>query len=441
MSSKAQEEMVSAPAPTNLRRAERLTRLLVLLFAFSMAFMQPPLRLLGFYSVPSDFIFLALAAIWALLVMQRQTPLVLDRGYYFIGAYFLAMLASAAARDVPLASATKLLTQLYLVSIPLLVCNLVRDETMLRHAVRWWLAGAAVVAAVGVASLILFAANPDHHLLDYTRFHFGTLPNGHYPRLRLTFLIANLACNYLTVSLMLLLAAGRLGWVSKISFLLLIGGILVAAASTISPGLGGIALAGGLWIWLVLRDSRGSIARLFLASGIVAALLFVAAMAVTPILHPTAPFLIHVPGLEAPLAPAGRLMIWIDAANNFLEEPLLGRGIGSDAVMVRYQDPSGNLQRLTDAHNMFLSIAVQCGVVGLAALFGLIGHIVRRTVPLRLPGNNNAGVLRVAIGLGLLNGLVYQGLGGSFEDARHLWFAVGLLFACDSIERSAARAS
>ena len=59
-----------------------------------------------------------------------------------------------------------------------------------------------------------------------------------------------------------------------------------------------------------------------------------------------------------------------------------------------------------------------------------------RTGSLRL-SSDPAGVVRLAAGLGLLNGLVYQGLGGSFEDARHLWFLFGLLLASSRIERAA----
>jgi O-antigen ligase len=87
---------------------------------------------------------------------------------------------------------------------------------------------------------------------------------------------------------------------------------------------------------------------------IAAALLFVAAMAVTPILHPTAPFLITVPGTDLTLAPAGRLLTWLDALRNFAANPLLGRGIGVGAVDVHFSDPSGNWQSLTDAHNTYL---------------------------------------------------------------------------------------
>jgi len=157
---------------------------------------------------------------------------------------------------------------------------------------------------------------------------------------------------------------------------------------------------------------------------------------VTPILHPTAPYLIHVPLLDLTLAPSGRLMIWTEAVQNFLAHPLTGRGIGIDPVKVHYMDPSHQLETSTDAHNAFLSIAVQCGIIGLAAFLLLAGHIGKRTLPLRL-SEGNPGTMRVGLGIGLLTGLLYEGLGGSFEDSRHLWVAFGLLLASNRISRRA----
>jgi hypothetical protein len=159
----------------------------------------------------------------------------------------------------------------------------------------------------------LFAVAPDRPLLDLTRYHFGTLPPGDYPRRRLTFLNANLASNYLTVSLALAFAARRNRWLGPTPFALLIGGILLAAALTISPGLAGIALMLGLWWWLASRDR----ALLVLDGTAVAGLARVAALALTPILHPTAPYLIHPPLLDLTLAPSGRLMTWTSALATF----------------------------------------------------------------------------------------------------------------------------
>lgn len=420
-------------------RFETVTRAslpkLLLLYIFCLPFMRPDVPLLGYSAVPADFLFVPLAAVFALLIALRRMSVAIDRAYMFIAAYLMAMLGSAISADVPLASAYKLLTQVYLLSLPVLVCSLVRDEQSLRSTILWWLGGAALVACVAVVSLALFAFDPEHAVLRYTRYHFGTLPPGDYPRLQLTFLNANLACNYLAVSLTLLLAARKNGWVAKWPFVLLMSGMLLAAAVTISPGLGGIALALGIWLWLLMRSHQPGVARLFLTAGVIAASLALVAMSVTPIIHSTAPFVIHLPLLDIPLAPSGRLLVWIDAFRNIAADPFLGRGIGSDAVLVRYLDPTGNLQKLTDAHNMFLNIAVQCGIIGLAALVSMIAHAFCRTLPLRLP-QSPAGVIRLGAGLGLLNGLVYQGLGGSFEDARHLWLAFGLLLASDRIEKA-----
>jgi O-antigen ligase len=132
-------------------------------------------------------------------------------------------------------------------------------------------------------------------------------------------------------------------------------------------------------------------------------------------------------------------MIWTDALRNFAAHPLTGRGIGIDPVMVKYLDPSGELETSTDAHNAFLSIAVQCGAIGLIALLLLVWHIATRVFPLRIDAGAPA-VIRTGVGLGLLIGFVYEGLGGSFEDARHLWVAFGLLLASDRLSE-ATRAS
>ena len=413
----------------------RLAQGLLLLLIFSLAFMQPAIRLFGLQAVATDLLFLGLVLASLVAIAARGVRFVWHPGYWFIALYFAAMLASLSVSEKPGASLVKLATQIYLLSLPVLAATLIRDRAELRRAIRWWLAGTAVVVLVGALTLAIFPVDRDNPLLRYTLFHFGTLPPGDYPRVRLTFLNANLLCNYLTASLLLLLLARRVGWVSRAIFALLLPGILICAVFTISPGLGGIALAAGVWLWLLLRGTRPNAGRVALAAGLVAALLFIPAMAFTPILHPTAPFLVQVPFVDLTLAPAGRLMIWMDAIRNFAADPLLGRGIGADAVLVRYQDPGGNLQKLTDAHNMFLNIGVQCGIVGVAALCALIVFAWRRTLPFRLmDGNRN--LLRLGIGFAFLNCLVYQGLGGSFEDARHIWLLFGLLLAADRIERA-----
>ena len=125
------------------------------------------------------------------------------------------------------------------------------------------------------------------------------------------------------------------------------------------------------------------------------------------------------------------MMTWTDACHRFLDNPLIGTGIGSDAVAVRYVDPSGFLHLLTDAHNVFLNFAVQCGLLGLAAMILLVVKVARMTAPLRLGDRN---VLRLGLGLAWLDAFAYQGLTGSYEDARHLWVLLGLMLSAIRLE-------
>lgn len=149
--------------------------------------------------------------------------------------------------------------------------------------------------------------------------------------------------------------------------------------------------------------------------------------AATPILHPTAPFLIDMP-LGITLAPSVRLLAWTEATQNFFASPIFGRGIGTEAVAVVFEQEnlcSGLC--VTDAHNTFLSFAVQTGVVGLAALVAIICFVAGKLkAP---PAHSQADALVFGLAVAWLSGFALQGLVGSFEDARHLWIVFGLLLS------------
>lgn len=405
------------------RWAKRLVPLLI----FSLGFMQPTTKVIGHLVAWTDLVYLPLAACWGLAVLTGQIRLRWHPAWGVLLFYLAALALSIPGSETPRAGLIKLLTQLYLLSLPVLVFTLIEDAADLKRAFLGWLAATALVGLLAAASLALWAGDPAHPLLSHANYRFGTLPPGDYPRLRLSFTNANMLCNYLSVSLMVLLASWRLGWVSRTLFLALLAVLGLSAAVTVSPGLGGLALTGALWLWLVQRAQRPALARLALFAGCAAAMLFVAAMSLTPILHPTAPFLLRVPGLDLVLAPSGRLMIWMEAVRSFLADPLLGRGLAAEAVDVRFVDPGGALQQLTDAHNTYLSLAVQCGLLGLAAALLITWYAIRGTAAAWRARGLEAAAL--ALGLGFLGGFAYQGLGGSFEDARHLWVTFGLFLA------------
>lgn len=398
---------------------------------FSLAFMQPPVALLGFTAVPTDFLFVITVTAWVMALLHRSAPFVWSRAYAILAVYFVALAVSVVFSESPKISITKLLTQTYLLAMPVMVCNLVRNLKTFKLVIFSWLLGTAVVIVIGMASILLFFLEPSHPLLSYTRFHFGSLAPGDYPRLRLTYLNANMLCNYLTVSFSLLICARWLHWLPKAVFVPLLAGTLLLGALTFSPGIGGFAFATGIWTWALGRQRRTSRAWFSLAVGLLVSIAFIGAMTVTPILHQTAPFLIRVDALDLTLAPSGRLLVWIDALQTFAANPFFGKGLGTEPVSVPYLSPSG-LQVLADAHNSFLSIAAQCGLLGIASMFLLLGHVARASF-FSSTIYPNRNFLKLMIGAAFLNGFAYQGLGGSYEDARHLWFLFGLLLAAESI--------
>ena len=409
----------------------RLAKTAFLLLILSLPLMKLDMPVGGHSATLTDLLFIVTAAALAIALLRGETRLRWNGFYAILLAYFAAMLLSAAVSADPGRTALKLASQAYLLSLPVLGYHLVGSLEDLRSAFRWWLAAAAVTAAIGAIAAALFVLGIEPAMLAFALHEYGTLPPGNYPRLESTFDFPAMLCNYLTVSLMILLISRQLGWVRDFPFMLLLAAILVTAILSLTPGLGGIVLALGLWGYAAWRDRAPRLAFAGLAAAGLAALLFVVAAAVTPIVHPTAPFLIHIPGLDQPVAPAVRLMAWIDAAARFLHHPLLGTGIGNPSVAVPYVDPAGGRHFLTDAHNVFLNLAVQCGLAGLAALILLVWSVASKTGALRL---TDANAIRLGLGLAWLNAFAYQGLTGSYEDARHLWVLLGLFLAAVRLE-------
>ena len=390
--------------------------ILILALVALLPLMKPAIDIPGIRPdlvIAADLVFCLVVAAMAFEWASGHRRIRWQPAFAILLAYVVSLLPSLLATMNMAASLSKLATEPYLVGLAVVTIVAVRNETMLRRVTLTWLAATAALVVLGIASLAAFAE--DGALYQYSMFHFGTLPPGDYPRLSLSFFNANMACNYLTVSVGLLFLARSKNWLSTSIFWVLLAGTTIIALSTLSAGLGGIALAVGVGFWLI----RGNRIALVIGTGFALASAIV--VAVTPIVHPTAPFLIHVPGTSLVLAPSARFMIWEAALDEFLRHPLIGHGIGVDPVAVHYMDPSGILQLQTDAHNVLLSIASQAGLIGVAGLALLTVYAFRLT----LSGDRPSAL----IGLTFLNAFLYQGLSGAFEDTRHLWVLFGLLVA------------
>lgn len=239
--------------------------------------------------------------------------------------------------------------------------------------------------------------------------------------------------NYLTISVAVLAICSEKGLASLKRCLVARFSVTIAAFFALTPGFGGFLLAAGLLLALRWRKQGGIVAaKAAKAAAIAGGLLLTSAAIVTPIINAHAPFLIPLPGL-IPLAPSVRLLAWIDAVQNFVQSPLFGLGVGTAAVDVRFTLPSGDAAFVTDAHNMFLNIAAQCGLVGIAGLMVLIIGIWWVGFRGR-PGTDRANLISYKLTLGLLCAFVLEGLVGSFEDARHIWVVIGLILSASMLE-------
>lgn len=409
----------------------KLSDWLLLAWIATIPVMHPfNLRLARRYTLPpADFLFVpALLLFFAALVsgVRRWRP----RPWHWpLLAYSGALLLSTFASQNVRQSAPKLAGDLYLVIAAALVANYVRSEETLRRAVFAWIAGTvATVAGVG-AGLILFLAGRTKPKTNPLLTHFGTLPPGHYPRIRSLFLDANMMCSYMAVAAMIIVAARQAGWISARTFRLLLAATIFAAAFSISPGLGGLCLA--LALWSAPLQPTPLRARLVAWAGwAIAAVVFIGApISMTPLTRMS----VYETVIHA--EPSGRLLTWTGAWHTFLAHPLFGQGLESESAHVHYITASGP-QFLTDAHNTWLSIMAQQGLAGLLAFAWVVGYLIRRSRYFAAP----TGVLpsvRASLELALLGGFLYSSLTGSLENTRHVWALMGIVAAVQDLPGTA----
>lgn len=382
------------------------------------------LQLLGQDAILSDLIFVVLALVTTGLAVLGRLHIVIGSFEIVLGSYLIAMLVSAAASEDPETSFKKFLGVAYLVAVAVLTKTILVTTMGVRSAVSAWLLAAAVTVVVSVLGCLLFYSGLPPRLNPF-QSHYGSLPPGEYPRIKALFLNVNMCCNYLIVS-----AALAYWWTQsprrRLPAILSVG-IWIAALSTFSTGIGGLALVTALLVRrLVVSRQAGILPQLahplVPLSALLALFLLVAASLSPAIVT------------EGVLAPSMRLQTWRGSLDTFLSHPLLGKGLGLPVTETAYVNLSGHTQIFTDAHNIWLNIAAQAGVLGLATLLAVLIHALRAG-----PRGSNKGELaqslpeRISLPLALKTALVgawlYHGLTGSFEDTRHLWVLLGLLEA------------
>jgi O-antigen ligase len=392
-----------------------------MVLAASLAIQKPSIYILFGNEISlTDAIFPLVAVLTFISLVTRSIEFKWRNFYLFAIAYVAAFVLASAVSDEVATSAVKTASTLYLVLIAICGAILIDSGRRIRTAMVVFLYASLIPILVGLFTIVLFYLDPESSLLPYLTYHYGAVPVGNYPRISATFVSASMFCNYLNVVLMVALIAWKKKWVAKAVLVPAIIAIWVCAIFTISAGLGGIFLAVGVWIWNEQRTK--TIGRVVLFAGTAACIgsLFASFIALQH--HPTAPYSFNFFGFE--LYPSSRLLVWSEAWKTFADNFLFGNGPGNRSAAVVFQNSEGSYSLLTDAHNSFLSVATQTGILGFTAFVTLTIYIL--TISFR---DDRKDPITFGLAVAFLTAFVIQGLTGSFEDARHLWFLIGIVGA------------
>jgi O-antigen ligase len=150
-----------------------------------------------------------------------------------------------------------------------------------------------------------------------------------------------------------------------------------------------------------------------------------------------APFLAHTlpaPDSEETLTLAGRLPIWEAVLRMLGRAPLTGVGLGNFQRVMARDEPGADPARpqgANHAHNLFLQVAADLGVVGCVAFMALYGLSLRAAYRAWRAGGGR-------LAMGLIGGLSAAGLHGMVDAVQWgtkpaflLWLFMGLALSLD----------
>ena len=406
----------------------RLDQKLFLLLVISLPIVQPFNLRFGEIIIPlSDPLFVVTSLVWFVALLRKKTSFRWSKFYLPLAIYFLALVVSTFTSEQPRQSFFKLAGAIYLICLAVLTFNLVRSLDFFRKVLSAWMIGTVLTIIPALLAIVLFYVGYGESEYNIGIAGYGSLPPGNYPRVLGLFANMNMLSDYLNVSLVFLLLMYELDRLRPVWSRILLIAIGITSVFTFSPGIGGIFLSAGLWVWLKLKETnRQRLGQVALYGGIVMAVLFFLATTISPISTGQQGF--KVPVFNVHLEPSTRAIAWKTAWTTFTQHPVFGRGVGMEVSDVRMLHASGIEHHLTDAHNAWLSVAGQAGLFGLLAFISIIIYLIRVSKPFRLNGPVE-GKVRTALLLAFIGAFLYQSLSGSFEDARHLWLLFGLMAA------------
>ncbi len=411
----------------------KICKWLFLVLIVSLPLVRPFNAVIFGLQIPAtDFIFIFAFIFWLFALFRRETVIKFDKFYVFIGLYGIALTVSSFFSIQPQHSFFKLLGEFYLFSLAILTFNLIREKSFLKRIVIAWLISTCLTILAVITGFILFYLGYKTQDNNYFLSHFGSLPAGNYPRIHALFANANMMCNFLNVSLMLTILAAKLKWIKKLWSIVLQIGIWLAAIFTFSAGLGGMCLSLGIWYWAIFKsEQKLFLSKIALTFAIISAVSIFGATLISPDTDSTTQYF-SLPFVEKKLEVSVRVLIWENALATFQQFPFFGKGTGTDAVFVQYKTLSGNQQILLDAHNNWLNVLAQTGLFGIFTFILLSVYLISECKS-KVNHLSEHSYIHLALSCAFIGAFLYQGLSGSFEDARHLWILFGLLVSTSNV--------
>ena len=381
----------------------------------------------------TEVLFLLLLPVWALKLGSLR--LTQHQKWIWITAvvYLLTGMLSAFFSASPLTSLRHMLGETYLALLFIVSSTLINDFGKVKLVTTAWLVGAFIASFTSLATIAVFYIDRQNTLLEFLTYHYGSVPVGDFPRVTATFASASLYFNYLSVSIILLLCRWKVRWTSRPLYQVGLVATVISSIFTFSIGLGSFFLIAAWWVF-ICDPIRPHVKRRIGQFLVLASFLWLVLALVALHPYPESPFTISVPGVDFQIFPSARYLVWNDTIGTIASHFLFGIGPGTPVCNVLFTNTDGTLSLLTDAHNTFLNVLGERGVVGAVAITTTIALILRRSP---IPGSKEISYSHALISNGLkfalVIGFVYQGLVGSFEDAKHLWILMGLTVAADEL--------
>jgi len=135
-----------------------------------------------------------------------------------------------------------------------------------------------------------------------------------------------------------------------------------------------------------------------------------------------------------------RLEIWKDSFTMIVERPIFGHGINTFmTIFQEYNTGGGARHAPTYAHNCFLQLAAETGIIGIMCFLGIIWKLFVTTLQRVSDNPSNDNHIQIAM-LGLLSGilafLVHSFFDTNFYSLQlsvHFWYMVGVLFSMNNL--------